>query len=219
MIESGNVPDILKNKEIIMLNVMAIISGTHFRGMFEERVNGLFTELKNTTKYILFIDDMHNVLKGSSKERDTDISSMIGSVLSEGDIRIIGTTNFKEYRNSVESNTSISRKLQKIIIEPTTIDETLEILEANKNYYEEYHNVTYSSESIKKAIELADRYITDRSLPDSAIDVIDLAGAQTCLVERFPKEYYSLKKSLNNIENEREKFLLNGECLPPGHLV
>ena len=211
MIESGNVPDILKNKEIIMLNVMAIISGTHFRGMFEERVNGLFTELKNTTKYILFIDDMHNVLKGSSKERDTDISSMIGSVLSEGDIRIIGTTNFKEYRNSVESNTSISRKLQKIIIEPTTIDETLEILEANKNYYEEYHNVTYSSESIKKAIELADRYITDRSLPDSAIDVIDLAGAQTCLVERFPKEYYSLKKSLNNVENEREKFLLNGD--------
>ena len=211
LIENGNVPDILKNKEIIMLNIMALVSGTHFRGMFEERVNGLFNELKNTSKYILFIDDMQNVLKNSSKEKDTDISSMIGNILSEGDVRIIGTTNFKEYRNAIETNTSISRKLQKIIIDPTTVDETFEILLNNKKYYEDFHNVSYDDEVLRKSIEFADRYITDRSLPDSAIDIIDLAGAHTCLSERFPKEYYELQTSLSNIEKEKEKFLLNGD--------
>ena len=211
MIENGNVPDVLDGKEIIMLNPMALVSGTHFRGMFEERINGLFNEIKKKDKYILFIDDIHTVLKSGSKEKDADISGMIGEALSEGSIRIIGTTTFKEYRNSIESNSSLSRKLQKIIIEPTTIDETVKILETNKKYYEDYHNVVYTSKAIEKAVYLADRYITDRTLPDSAFDIIDLAGANTSLIDREPIEVQNIKKRIREIEDEKNKALNSGD--------
>lgn len=211
MIEKGNVPEILKNKELIMMDIISLVSGTHFRGMFEERVNGLFEELKGSTKYILFIDDIQNVLKSSSKEKDTDISSMIGNILTEGDIRVIGTTTFKEYRNSVESNSSICRKLQKIVIEPTTKKETVEILLNNKKYYEDYHNVNYSNEVIEKIVDFAERYVTDRSLPDSAIDILDLSGANTCLIDRYPKRISELKKRLSEIDYEKTIRLNKGD--------
>ena len=210
MIVNNAVPDILKGKEIIMLNIVALVSGTHFRGMFEERVNGLFDELKNNKNYILLIDDMHNVLKSGSKEKDTDISSMINSVLSEGDVRVIGTTTFKEYRNAIETNTSICRKLQKIVIEPTSKAETLTILQSCKQYYEDYHNVNYSVDVLKKCIDLADRYITDRGLPDSAIDLLDLSGAHTCLVSREPSYITDMRTRIQEIEKEKELNLNNG---------
>ncbi len=212
MIVKGNVPTILEGKEIVMLNPMALVSGTHFRGMFEERMNGLFTELKKSDRYILFIDDIHNVLKNGSKEKDADISGMIGEALSEGSIKIVGTTTFKAYRNSIENNTSLSRKLQKVIIDPTTKDETIKILLTNKKYYEEYHHVRYTDVAIKKAVELAERYVTDRTLPDSAFDIIDLAGANTsCLITTEPIEIQTLKKRLRAIDNEKERALNHGE--------
>lgn len=211
LIQNGDVPDLLKDKEIVMLNVISLVSGTHFRGMFEERVKGLFDELKNTKNYILFIDDIHTVLKGSGKDKDTDISSMIGEILTEGDIRVIGTTNFKEYRNCIESNTSISRKLQKIVIEPSSVEDSIEILMANKKYYEDYHNVTYSYDTIKKCVELSDRYITDRCLPDSAFDVIDLSGAYTCFINREPQDITDSKKRLFELEKLKEKSLNQGD--------
>lgn len=211
MIVNGKVPEVLDGKEIVMLNPMAIVSGTHFRGMFEERINGLFTELKRSDKYILFIDDIHTVLKGGSKEKDTDISGMIGEALSEGTIKIIGATTYKEYRNTIESNSSLSRKLQKIAIEPTSSSDAIKILENNKKYYEEYHNVKYTDKAIKKAVELADRYVTDRSLPDSAFDVIDLAGANTSLIDREPIEIQHIKKRIREIEERKSKALNNGE--------
>lgn len=211
MIVNGEVPEVLDGKEIVMLNPMAIVSGTHFRGMFEERINGLFTELKRSDKYILFIDDIHTVLKGGSKEKDTDISGMIGEALSEGTIKIIGATTYKEYRNTIESNSSLSRKLQKIAIEPTSSSDAIKILENNKKYYEEYHNVKYTDKAIKKAVELADRYVTDRSLPDSAFDVIDLAGANTSLIDREPIEIQHIKKRIREIEERKSKALNNGE--------
>lgn len=211
MIEKGEILDILKDKEIIMLNPMALVSGTHFRGMFEERINGLFNEIKRNSKYILFIDDIHTVLKSGSKEKDTDISGMIGEALSEGNIRIIGTTTFKEYRNAIESNTSISRKLQKVIIEPTSIEETIHILGINKKYYEEFHNVEYTQKAIENAVKLADRYITDRKLPDSAFDVIDLAGANASLMDRETPEIQKIKKRIKEIEEEKTKALNNGD--------
>lgn len=211
MIENGNIPEVLVDKEIIMLNPMALVSGTHFRGMFEERINGLFSEIKKSNKYILFIDDIHTVLKSGGKEKDSDISGMIGEALSEGSIKIIGTTTFKEYRNSIESNSSICRKLQKIIIEPTSIDETIRILETNKKYYEDYHNVIYAKKSIEKAVSLADRYITDRALPDSAFDIIDLAGANTSLIDREPIEIQNIKKRIREIDDEKNAALNSGD--------
>lgn len=210
-IESGNVPDILEGKKIVEINIMALVSGTHFRGMFEERVKGLFDELKSSKKYILFIDDMQSVLKSGSKDKDTDLSNMIGDILTEGDVRVIGTTGFKDYRNSIESNPTISNKLQRIIIEPSTIDETVEILKHNKKYYEEFHNVEYNDDAIKRCAELSERYITDRSLPDSAFDVIDLAGAYASLENSESNEFTNLKKRLAEIDVEKAEILNNGD--------
>ena len=211
LIVNGDVPDVLEDKEIVMLNPIALVSGTHFRGMFEERIDGLFKELKKNDKYILFIDDIHTVLRSGSKEKDTDISGMIGEALSEGTIKIIGATTFKDYRNTIESNSSLSRKLQKIIIDPTTNAEAVEILENNKKYYEDYHNVVFTEKAIKKAVDLAERYITDRTLPDSAFDIIDLAGANTSLMDREPIEIQNLKKRLRGIEEEKDAALNSGD--------
>ena len=211
LIVNGDVPDVLEDKEIVMLNPISLVSGTHFRGMFEERIDGLFKELKKNDKYILFIDDIHTVLKSGSKEKDTDISGMIGEALSEGTIKIIGATTFKDYRNTIESNSSLSRKLQKIIIDPTTNAEAVEILENNKKYYEDYHNVVFTEKAIKKAVDLAERYITDRTLPDSAFDIIDLAGANTSLMDREPIEIQNLKKRLRGIEEEKDAALNSGD--------
>ena len=211
MIVNGNVPPILDGKELVMIDIMSLVSGTHFRGMFEERVKGLFDELKSSNKYILFIDDMQNVLKSGSKDKDTDLSGMIGDILSGGDVRVIGTTTFKDYRNSVESNTSISRKLQKLIIEAPSEKESIEILLNSKKYYEEYHNVKYTDGAIEKSVELAERYVTDRSLPDSAFDIIDLAGASVSIGEKEPIEILNLKKRLVGIESEKNVALNSGE--------
>lgn len=210
MIVNGEVPQFLEDKEIVMLNPMAIVSGTHFRGMFEERINGLFTELKRNDKYILFIDDIHTVLKGGNKEKDADISGMIGEALTEGSIKIIGATTFKEYRNTIEANSSLSRKFQKIVIDPVSTAEAVSILNNNKKYYEDYHHVSYSDKAIKKAVELAERYVTDRALPDSAFDIIDLAGANTTLADRDPIEIKNIKKRIRAIEEEKDTALNNG---------
>lgn len=210
-IENGDVPSMIEGKKIVEINIMALVSGTHFRGMFEERVKGLFDELKASKKYILFIDDMQTVLKSGTKEKDSDISGMITDILSEGDVRVIGTTNFKDYRNSIENNPSISNKLQRIVVEPSTVSETIEILNNNKKYYEEFHNVSFTEEAIKKCAELSERYISDRRLPDSAFDVMDLTGAYISLANSESEIFISLKKRLNEIENEKTEVLNNGD--------
>lgn len=211
MIEDGKVPSVLEGKEIVMLNQMALVSGTHFRGMFEERMKALIDTLQANDKYILFIDDIHTVVKSGSKEKDGDISGMIGNLLSEGTVKVIATTTFKEYRNAIESNTQLSRKLQKIVIEPSSIEDAINILSNNKKYYEDYHGVSYSDKTIEKAVKLAERYITDRSLPDSAFDIIDLAGAKTALIDREPIEIQNTKKRMRQIEEEKNEALNNGD--------
>ena len=167
--------------------------------------------MQSSEKYILFIDDIHTVLRSTSKEKDGDISGMIGNLLTEGAVKVIATTTFKEYRNTIELNTQISRKLQKIVIEPTSIEESIKVLTENKKYYEDYHNVNYSDKAIEKAVKLAERYITDRSLPDSAFDLIDLAGAKTALVDREPIEIQNTKKRMRQIEDEKNEALNNGD--------
>lgn len=210
-IVNREVPSVMEDKEIVCLNIMAIVSGTNLRGMFEERVNGLFKELQASDKYILFIDDIHTVLKSGSKEKDTDISGMIGDILSGGNIKIIASTTFKEYRNTVEINSSISRMLQKIVIEPSTKEESYEILQKNKKYYESFHNVEYTDEAIKKSIDLAERYITDRRLPDSAIDIMDMAGANTVLIDQDTDVIKDAKRKIREINEAKESFLNKGE--------
>lgn len=211
LINEHKVPSVLDGKELLLLNIMSMVSGTSLRGMFEERVKGLFDELENNDKYILVIDDMQMVLKSGNKDRDTDISDKIGKILEDGNVRVIGTLPFKEYRNCIENNTQLSRKLQKIVIEPNNASETIQIIKENKKFYEEYHNTVYSDEIIKKAVELSEKYINDRCLPDSAIDVIDLAGAGLCLTKTEPEMITSTRSRLNEISNEKKKYMNNGE--------
>lgn len=211
LIESGNVPTNLEGKQILSMDITALVSGTQLRGMFEERIKGLFDELKTNSKCILFIDDIQSVLKSSNKEKDIDLSGVLNSILAEGDTRVIGTSTFKEYRNSIENNPNIAHKLQKIIIEPSTVDDTIKILNECKNSYEEYHNVVYTDESIKKCVELAERYITDRCLPDSAFDVMDMTGAYVSISSNNNNEIVNLNKRVNEIETEKNSVLNNGD--------
>lgn len=211
LINEHKVPSVLDGKELLLLNIMSMVSGTSLRGMFEERVKGLFDELENNDKYILVIDDMQMVLKNGNKDRDTDISDKIGKILEDGNVRVIGTLPFKEYRNCIENNTQLSRKLQKIVIEPNNASETIQIIKENKKFYEDYHNTVYSDEIIKKAVELSEKYINDRCLPDSAIDVIDLAGAGLCLTKTEPEMITSTRSRLHEIANEKKKYMNNGE--------
>lgn len=203
MIDNGNVPEILTGKQVIMLDVMALISGTHLRGMFEERVDGLFRELKNNPNYILFIDDMQNVVRNTGKDKDGDLTDVIGKILSEGDVRVVGTISFKDYRNGIENNSALSTKLQKIVVEPSTKEETFEILKHNKSYYENFHHVKFNDDVLYKTITLAKRYITNNNLPDSAIDVIDLTGASISLNNRQEKSIKKLKEKLSKMDEEK----------------
>ena len=209
LINNNKVPDIIKNKTIVMLDVLALISGTTFRGMLEQRVKSLFDELTSSKNYILLLDDMQQILKTGSKDKDTDLSEMLGNILNNGEVRVIGTIGFKDYKNGIEGNVNLSRKFQKIIIEPNTKNETLTILNNIKIYYENYHNVRYSDEILNYAIDLANRYVTERKLPDSAIDILDVAGASTCLVNRKPQDILDIDKQINGVDKKIEEAL---EC-------
>ena len=167
----------LSGKEILMLNVTTLVSNTSLRGQLEDRMNNIINELKSDPKYILFIDDIHNII-GSSSNSSTDFSSTLSNAMADGGMQIIATTTFKGYKSSIEPNTSLSRRFQKIIVDPTTIEQTEDILFNLKNYYETYHNVRYTDEAIKTCVSLANKYITERQLPDSAIDIMDECGSE-----------------------------------------
>ena len=210
MIDEGCVPATLEGKKVVMLDVMALLSGTHLRGMFEERVDGLFKELKNNSNYILFIDDMQNIVRNTGKDKDGDLSDVIGRILTEGDVRVIGTIPFKDYRNGIENNSALSTKLQKIIVEPSSKEETLEILKSNKGYYENFHHVKFDDACLLKAVKLAKRYITNNSLPDSAIDVIDLTGASISLNNEQSISLKALKEKLKSLDTEKKNAMNSG---------
>ena len=210
MIDEGCVPATLEGKKVVMLDVMALLSGTHLRGMFEERVDGLFKELKNNSNYILFIDDMQNIVRNTGKDKDGDLSDVIGRILTEGDLRVIGTIPFKDYRNGIENNSALSTKLQKIIVEPSSKEETLEILKSNKGYYENFHHVKFDDACLLKAVKLAKRYITNNILPDSAIDVIDLTGASISLNNEQSISLKALKEKLKSFDTEKKNAMNSG---------
>ena len=211
MIDNGNIPENLEGKKVVMLNAMSLLSGTQLRGMLEERVDGLFSELKANPNYILFIDDMQNIIKNSNKDKDGDISDVIGNILSGGDVRVVGTISFKDYRNGIENNPVLSTKLQKIVVEPSTKEEAFEILKTNKGYYEKFHHVKFSDACILKAVKLAKRYITNNYLPDSAIDVIDLTGASVSLTNSHSETIKSLNEKLKAYDGEKRAAMKTGD--------
>lgn len=205
------VPSFLEDKEIVMLNVVGLVSGTNFRGMFEERIDGLFRELKSSKKYILLLDDIQSVLRNSNRDTDADLSSSLGMLLSGGEVCVIATTTQKDYHTAVESRPQIARKFQKIIIEPASEEETINILESNKHYYEDFHGVTYSNDLIQNIVKLANRYITTRRLPDSALDLMDTVGAHVSLNNEEDSLLLYYKKQLKEVENTKSILLNQGK--------
>lgn len=196
LIENHEVPNNLFGKEILSLDMTALIAGTTLRGMFEERVRNLIDILIEKKKYILFIDNIDAVLNDKGKN-EYDISSMLSSVLENGDVQIIGTSSYKGFRKTFDSNPSLSRKFQKMQIEAPTIEEALNILRAVAPSYESFHKVKYTEDAIEYCVNLADKYITDRNLPDSAIDLLDEAGSDLNAQDTRNYEIITIRNEIN----------------------
>jgi ATP-dependent Clp protease ATP-binding subunit ClpA len=178
-IVQGDVPPILKDAVIYTLDIGSLVSGTRYRGDFEERIKAIIQELKNKPYSILFIDEIHNIIgAGSTTTGSLDASNLLKPALARGDIRCIGATTFKEFHKHFEKDAALVRRFQKIVVQAPSAAETISILRGLKEYYEKHHNVTYEEEALAAAVALSERYITDRYLPDKAIDLIDEAGSR-----------------------------------------
>ena len=202
-IVNKDVPMFLQNKEVISLNMTAILAGTTLRGMFEERVNDLFKEIRESGKYILLIDDIGNVV-GDKHKNDDDFSTMLSKELESGDIQIIATSNFKAYRTSFDKDPSLARRFTKIIVEPPTISEAINIISEAKIPYEKFHNVVIPNNVVRECVKLSAAYITERNLPDSAIDIIDEAGSQfNTIVDDI--DLINKRKDIQKLKDEVEQ--------------
>tara|TARA_B110000114_G_scaffold60265_1_gene64071 strand:- start:695 stop:2044 length:1350 start_codon:yes stop_codon:yes gene_type:complete len=180
-ITQKKVSRVLFNKRIISLDLASLVAGTKYRGQFEERMKAVMNELEKNREIILFIDEIHTIVGAGGATGSLDASNMFKPALARGEIQCIGATTLDEYRTSIEKDGALERRFQKIIVEPTSEDETIEILNNIKIKYEEHHNVEYTSEAILACVKLTSRYMTDRFLPDKAIDALDEAGSRVHL--------------------------------------
>ncbi len=191
---------VLHDKRVVALDLAALVAGTKYRGQFEERMKALMNELEKAKDVILFIDELHTIVGAGGASGSLDASNMFKPALARGDLQCIGATTLDEYRQYIEKDGALDRRFQKIMIEPTTVDETITILRNIKSKYEEHHGVRYTDEAIEAAVRLSDRYITDRFLPDKAIDVMDEAGARVHLANiKVPKEILELEEEIEKI--------------------
>ena len=196
---------ILFNKKIIMLDLPGLVAGTKYRGQFEERMKGIITELNDNPDIILFIDEIHTLVGAGGASGSLDASNMFKPALAKGELQCIGATTLDEYRQNIEKDGALERRFQKVIIEPTTVEETLEILQNIKDRYEDHHNVKYTSSAIEACVKLTDRYMNDRYLPDKAIDALDEAGSRVHITNiSVPDNILRLEKELENIKNDKK---------------
>ncbi|MDR0753995.1 MAG: ATP-dependent Clp protease ATP-binding subunit [Prevotellaceae bacterium] len=210
---------LLQNKRVIQLDLASIVAGTKYRGQFEERMKSILNEIKRVNNIILFIDEIHTLVGAGSPAGTLDAANMLKPALARGEIQCIGATTLNEFRTSIESDGALERRFQKIIIEPATVEETLNILTTIKQKYEEHHNVTYTPEAVKSCVLLTQRYISDRYLPDKAIDALDEAGARTHVSNTaIPKNIAAMENKIEKIKQEKaiavaEKKYLNAKYL------
>ena len=204
-IAEGNVPAKLLNKEVYLLDMTSVIAGTQFRGQFESRMKALVDECKSYGNIILVIDEIHNIIGAGDAEHSMNAANILKPSLSNGEIQLIGTTTLAEYRKYIEKDSALERRFQSVIVDEPSIDDTIEIIQGIKKYYEDYHKVLISNDVIEKTVKMSEKYIHDRFLPDKAIDLIDEACSRINLNNKELYEIEVIKNKLAKIAEEKEE--------------
>ena len=205
-IQQKKVSRVLYGKRVITLDLASLVAGTKYRGQFEERMKAIMTELEKNRDVILFIDELHTIVGAGSSTGSLDASNMFKPALARGEIQCIGATTLDEYRQYIEKDGALERRFQKVMVEPTTVEETIQILNQVKDKYEDHHNVTYTDEAILACVNLTSRYITDRFLPDKAIDAMDEAGSRVYIKNmKVPTEIIEFEKKIEEIKDLKQK--------------
>ena len=203
MIHNGECPKNLMDKRIVSLDMNSLVAGTKYRGQFEERMKVIIEELQSTPNIILFIDEIHTIVGAGNSSGSLDASNIFKPALSRGEIQCIGATTLDEYRTNFEKDGALERRFQKVVVDPSSKEETLEILKQSKEKYEDHHKVSYDDDTLWTFVELADRYITDREFPDKAFDILDEVGARMQIDIKLPQEIEDLKEEANKIKQEK----------------
>lgn len=210
LINKHHTSPVLFNKRIISLDMTAIVAGTKYRGQFEERIRALIKEIEQNPDVVIFIDEIHTLIGAGSTPGSMDAANILKPALARGTIQCIGATTLSEYRNSIEKDGALERRFQKVIVEPTTSDETITILNNIKERYENHHHVTYTNDAILTCVKLTERYVTDRFFPDKAIDVLDEVGARVHLRHtQMPPEISEKEKEINFIKGKKQAAVRN----------
>lgn len=197
---------VLFNKRVVTLDLASLVAGTKYRGQFEERMKAVMNELEKSPDIILFIDEIHTLVGAGGASGSLDASNMFKPALARGELQCIGATTLDEYRQYIEKDGALERRFQKVLIEPTTIEETVQILQNIKEKYEEHHNVNYTDEAIKACVHLTDRYMSDRHLPDKAIDALDEAGSRVHITNiKVPEAIIEIEKKIEDIKDEKNR--------------
>ena len=195
---------VLYNKRVVTLDLASLVAGTKYRGQFEERLKAVMNELEKNTNIILFIDEIHTIVGAGGATGSLDASNMFKPALARGEIQCIGATTLDEYRQNIEKDGALERRFQKVVVEPTSVDETIEILQNIKDKYEAHHNVNYTDEAIEACVKLSDRYITNRFLPDKAIDALDEAGSRVHITNmEVPEKIVEIENELEDVREQK----------------
>jgi ATP-dependent Clp protease ATP-binding subunit ClpC len=205
------IPDLLANKRVVTLDVAAMVAGTKYRGQFEERVKGLIMELQRVgNSVILFIDELHTIVGAGGSEGSLDASNIFKPALARGELQCIGATTFDEYRKYIEKDAALERRFQTIVVNPPTVEDSIQILDGLRPKYEQHHNVHYTPDAVRAAVELSERYISERFLPDKAIDVLDEAGARVRLNSiKIPQDLQNMEDELGECLQKKEEAVAN----------
>ena len=203
MIHDGECPKNLMDKRIVSLDMNSLVAGTKYRGQFEERMKVIIEEIQSTPNIILFIDEIHTIVGAGNSSGSLDASNIFKPALSRGELQCIGATTLDEYRTNFEKDGALERRFQKVVVDPSSKEDTFEILKQSKEKYEDHHKVTYDDQTLWTFVELADRYITDREFPDKAFDILDEVGARMQIDIKLPEVIENLKEEANKIKQEK----------------
>lgn len=208
LIVKGDVPEILRDKTMVVLDLALMIAGTKYRGQFEERIKAIMDEIKRSGKIILFIDELHTLVGAGAAEGAIDAANILKPALARGEIQCIGATTLDEYRKHIEKDAALERRFQTIVVEPPSIDEAFQILKGLRDRYEAHHRVKFSDEALDAAVRLSERYISGRALPDKAVDILDEAGSKARLEALVvPPEMKELEEKIERLKEEKEDYI------------